>query len=151
MGDFSTPQILPEGDIVTLDEITKLLENDEKIKIAGIDCDGVLRGKIVSKDKFLSAASSGVAFCSTVFGWDMHDMVYANETKLVPRDSGFADFLAIPDLSTFRRIPWEDNIPFVLMSFVVNDKPVSACGRSILTTLCDQLRAEGFQAMAGGE
>lgn len=30
----------------TLDEVKKLLAKDEKVKLAGIDVDGVLRGKV---------------------------------------------------------------------------------------------------------
>lgn len=151
MGNFATPQHAEPSDATTLEEIQQLLRNDEKIKIAGIDCDGILRGKIVSKEKFLSAVNTGIAFCSTVFGWDMHDMIYTNGTKLVSRDSGFADFLAFPDLSTFRRIPWEDDIPFFLMSFITDQKPVSACGRGTLASLCKRIGSEGVHAMAGGK
>lgn len=33
--------------------------------------DGVLRGKIMSQSKFLSAVKSdGFGFCSVIFGWD---------------------------------------------------------------------------------
>ncbi|KAH8722626.1 putative glutamine synthetase [Phaeosphaeriaceae sp. PMI808] len=135
----------------TVDSIVELIKDDDKIKVAGIDCDGILRGKIVSKEKFLSAITNGIAFCSTIFTWDMHDAVYATETKLVPKDSGFADFLAIPDLSTFRRIPWEDNIPFFLLNFMTNGRPVTACGRSVLASFCKKLDTDGFQAMAGVE
>lgn len=40
------------------------------VKVAAVDIDGVLRGKYVSKNKFLSASKKGLAFCSVVFGWD---------------------------------------------------------------------------------
>lgn len=42
--------------------------------MTGVDVDGVLRGKVMMKAKFLSAAKEGgFAFCSVTFGWDMHD------------------------------------------------------------------------------
>jgi glutamine synthetase len=42
--------------------------------VTGVDVDGVLRGKVMMKAKFLSAAKEGgFAFCSVTFGWDMHD------------------------------------------------------------------------------
>jgi glutamine synthetase len=37
---------------------------------AVIDVDGVLRGKIMAKDKFISAAKDGFGFCGVIFGWD---------------------------------------------------------------------------------
>ena len=41
----------------------------EKVKIAVCDIDGVLRGKYISTEKFLSTLSSGLGFCDVVFGW----------------------------------------------------------------------------------
>src|SRR5207249_8640537 len=42
----------------------------QKVKVAITDIDGILRGKYVHKEKFLSAAESGFGFCNVVFGWD---------------------------------------------------------------------------------
>lgn len=53
---------------LTLDNLEEALAKDTKIKLAGVDIDGILRGKIVSKKKFLSVAKSGFGFCSVVFG-----------------------------------------------------------------------------------
>jgi glutamine synthetase len=47
-----------------------------KIKLAIADVDGILRGKLMHKDKFLAAADSGFGFCDVVFGWDAADQVY---------------------------------------------------------------------------
>jgi glutamine synthetase len=49
--------------ITTFEELEAELKNDTKIKVAGIDADGVLRGKIMSKGKFMSATKSGFGFC----------------------------------------------------------------------------------------
>lgn len=47
----------------TVAELKAFLENilagDHKVKVAGVDIDGIHRGKVISKDKFLSAANSG--------------------------------------------------------------------------------------------
>ncbi|CAJ0632404.1 4945_t:CDS:2 [Entrophospora sp. SA101] len=40
-------------------EIEQLLENDERVKVAGVDVDGILRGKILTKNKFLSTLDDG--------------------------------------------------------------------------------------------
>lgn len=53
-----------------LERWARRLELHRKVKLAGIDADGVLRGKLISKDKFLSAIKSdGLGWCSVVFGW----------------------------------------------------------------------------------
>lgn len=142
----------PSNDI-TIESLPELLKNDNKVKLAGIDVDGMLRGKLVSKSKFLSIAKSGFGFCSVIFGWDMHDMTYIRELKISNAENGYHDLIAIPDLSSFRRIPWEDNVPFFLVSFFDPDteKPICACPRGLLKTALDKLQAKGYGAMAGGE
>lgn len=63
-------------------EITSLVKDDQRIKVAGVDLDGILRGKIMVKSKFLSILESGFGFCSVIFGWDMHDKTYAEELSI---------------------------------------------------------------------
>ena len=41
-----------------------------KVKIAITDIDGVLRGKYISVEKFLSVVDSDTSFCDVIFGWD---------------------------------------------------------------------------------
>lgn len=75
----------------TYEQLVQLLDGDDKVKVAGesssscreqrpqwgadntgIDVDGVLRGKIMSKEKFLGIVEGGegFGFSSVVFGWD---------------------------------------------------------------------------------
>lgn len=61
------------------DFILNDLRNDDKVKVAGFDVDGILRGKVISIKKFLSIVESGFGFCSVIFGWDMHDKTYFKE------------------------------------------------------------------------
>ena len=140
-------------DTLTLEALPDLLLFDNKVKLAGIDVDGILRGKLVSKKKFLSVAEDGFGFCSVIFGWDMHDQTYFRELKISNQENGYRDLIAVPDLQSFRRIPWEDNVPFFLVSFYDPDtkKPVCACPRGLLRTALDKMKAEGLGAMAGGK
>lgn len=133
---------------ITLQALPTLLANDIKVKLAGVDPDGVLRGKVMSKEKFLSIAETGFGFSSAVFGWDMQDMLYTTTSG-----SGYSDFTAIPDLGSFRRIPWEEDIPLFLVRFVQNDAglPVGADGRGMMRGLSEKLEEKGCRALAGGE
>ena len=147
MPDFETdPQ-------VTIESLPELLKDDTKVKVAGIDVDGVLRGKLMAKKKFLSIAADGFGFCSVIFGWDMHDQTYFKELKISNKENGYRDIIAVPDLNSFRRIPWEDNVPFFLVSFQDPDTEgrVSACPRSLLRTAAEELERKGMGALAGGE
>ena len=138
---------------ITVESLPKLLENDTKVKVAGIDIDGILRGKLMSNKKFLSIAKDGFGFCSVIFGWDMHDQTYFRELKISNAENGYRDIIAVPDLGSYRRIPWEDNVPFFIVSFMdpVTGAPVSACPRGLLKTAVDKLEENGLGAMAGGE
>lgn len=137
---------------ITLDALPGLLEHDKSVKLAGLDVDGILRGKLVSKKKFLSVAAAGFGFCSVIFGWDMHDQTYLRELSVSNAENGYRDMLAVPDLSTFRRIPWEKDVAFFLVSFFDPETraPVAPCPRGLLKTQLDKVRARGYGAMAGG-
>ncbi|KAI9809088.1 MAG: hypothetical protein M1825_002377 [Sarcosagium campestre] len=137
----------------TVESLTKILENDTKVKLAGVDVDGILRGKLVSKKKFLSIAETGFGFCSVIFGWDMHDQTYIKELKVSNAANGYHDIIAVPDLDSFRRIPWEDNVPFFLVSFFDPDsrEPICACPRGLLKTALSKIQASGKGALAGAE
>ncbi|KAG0365920.1 glutamine synthetase [Gamsiella multidivaricata] len=136
-----------------LEEYKTLLENDVRVKVAGVDLDGILRGKVMAKSKFLSVLDSGFGFCSVIFGWDMHDKTYEQELSVSNAANGYKDIIAIPDLSTFRRIPWENDIPFFLLSFYdPNTKePLAVCPRSLLKRVTDELATLGWEAMCGAE
>src|SRR5256885_16908767 len=88
---------------VTVDILPDLLARDTKVKLAGVDVDGILRGKLISKKKFLSVAASGFGFCSVIFGWDMHDATYSMELKISNKENGYRDLIAVPDPRSFRR------------------------------------------------
>jgi glutamine synthetase len=137
---------------VTVDNVAQVLEHDTKVKLAGIDIDGILRGKLISKKKFLSVAKDGFGFCSVLFGWDMHDRTYFKELSISNKENGYRDLLAVPDLRSFRRIPWEDNVPFFLVSFFDPETraPISACPRGLLKAAVAKLEKHGYKAMAGG-
>ncbi|KAL6305310.1 hypothetical protein BKA93DRAFT_731222 [Sparassis latifolia] len=135
----------------SIGELKELLKHDIKVKVA---VDGVLRGKFMSKEKFISAASSdGFGFCSVIFGWDMHDAVYSRELLISNRANGYRDILASIDLSTYRRIPWENDVPFFLVSFLDPEtkEPICADPRGALKKVVDRAEQKGWQCFAGCE
>ena len=137
---------------ITLENVAKIVEHDTKVKLGGFDVDGILRGKLISKKKFLSVVKEGFGFCSVIFGWDMHDQTYFKELKISNKENGYRDLIAMIDLGSYRRIPWEHDVPFFLVSFFDPDthEPVSACPRGLLKTVVERLDQQGFSAMAGG-
>ncbi|KAI5124576.1 hypothetical protein M0805_003095 [Coniferiporia weirii] len=134
----------------SIKDLKELLRNDVKVKVA---VDGILRGKIMSKDKFLSASSDGFGFCSVIFGWDIHDQVYSHELLISNKNNGYRDIIASIDLSTYRRIPWEGNIPFFLVSFLDPDtkEPLCVCPRNTLWKVVKKAETKGWDCFAGVE
>jgi glutamine synthetase len=138
----------------SLEDLKGILETDNKVKVAGFDVDGVLRGKFMSKEKFLGAVSSdGFGFCSVIFGWDLHDTVYSRELFISTAGNGYRDLIASIDLSTYRRIPWENNVPFFLVSFLDPETkaPISVCPRGVLKRVLSKGEQNGWQCLAGVE
>jgi len=127
----------------SLPEILQLLteQETEKVKLAVTDIDGVLRGKMISFDKFRSVAEKGFGFCDVVFGWDAGDQAYDNG-KYTGWHTGYPDALAVIDIGTFRRVPWEGDIPFFLADF----KDGAVCPRGLLKKVIGQSEAAGFLA-----
>lgn len=140
--------IIPE---VTLQNLASVLEHDNKVKVAGVDVDGVLRGKIISKSKFLSSAKGGFGLSSAIFSWDVHDELYTTELSIASKETGYDDFIAVPDLASYRRIPWDDNIAFFLLEFFRNGERITPDPRGLMKSVRDKLAAEGVKAMAGVE
>jgi glutamine synthetase len=166
---------MPMRNMRLLSELLRQLEEQgtEKVKLALTDIDGILRGKMVSFDKFKSVAEKGFGFCDVVFGWDSGDQAYDNAT-ITGWHTGYPDADAVVDIQTFRQVPWEGGIPFFLADFrgkgagkegvdVVkpgNDDPGKAgvggyalpvCPRGLLKKIIGQADDEGFLAFFSQE
>jgi glutamine synthetase len=122
-----------------------------KVKVAAADIDGVLRGKYMHRDKFFSAVEGGFGFCDVVFGWDIEDQPYDN-AYMTGWHLGFPDAPVRIDLATYRRVPWDGNVPFFLGNFVKADgQPYPLCPRQVLKRVLKRAEKMGFQAMVGTE
>lgn len=132
-----------------LDELRK--DPTNKVKVAITDIDGVLRGKYLHKEKFLGATQSGFGFCNVIFGWDANDACYDN-VNFTGWHTGYPDALARLDLSTFRRVPWDNNVPFFLGDFEdAKGEPLAICPRKLLRRVIEQAKAAGYEAKTGME
>lgn len=126
-------------------------KNIQKVKLAIVDIDGVLRGKVISFDKFKSIAESGFGFCDVVFGWDSSDVAYDN-VKVTGWHTGYPDSNATVDLNTYRRIPWDNNIPFFLADFSGDERNCKVlCPRTLLKTINARVEAAGYKAFCSQE
>jgi glutamine synthetase len=123
----------------------ELTQHDiNKVQIGGFDVDGVMRGKYVSTQKFLSAARDGFSFCDVIFGWDCADSVYDCGT-FTGWHTGFPDTQARLDLDTFRLVPWEPRTAFCLGDFYRADgAPLPICPRQTLKRIIARAGEMGY-------
>jgi glutamine synthetase len=123
----------------------------DKIKLGGFDTDGILRGKYVSCEKFLSAAEHGFGFCDVIFGWDSADALY-DQAAITGWHTGYPDTLAKIDLSTFRRLPWEERTAFFLLDFFRTDgSPLTVSPRQLLQQVVERTHSMGYVPRASLE
>jgi len=122
-----------------------------KVKVAVADIDGILRGKVMHRDKFLSVAKDGFGFCDVIFGWDAGDIIY-DKDGFTGWHRGFPDAPARIDLSTCRNIPWDNDLPFFLADFTSEGAAaIPVCPRSLLKTVRQQAIDAGYSPVFSQE
>lgn len=127
-------------------ELTRQLneQGTTKVKLAVTDIDGILRGKMISYDKFLSIAEHGFGFCDVIFGWDSSDAAYDN-SSFTGWHTGYPDSTALIDFNTYRNIPWENDLPFFLADFGdANGNGHPTCPRTLLKTVAAEAKSAGY-------
>ncbi len=99
---------MQERSIQTIDEAITLVERSSltHIKLGLSDIDGIIRGKYMRKDKFISSLKNGFAFCDVVMGWDSNDELYDN-TAFTGWHTAYPDAAVRIDPRSCRRLPLE--------------------------------------------
>ena len=120
----------------------------QHVKVGVFDIDGIMRGKYLSREKFLSTLDSGFGFCDVVLGWDCQDQIYDN-VQYTGWHTGYPDapVRVLPD--TCRTLPFEDDALFFLGEF--SPPAESICPRATLRRVLEHGRALGFEAYCGFE
>src|SRR5262245_60394667 len=118
------------------------------IKVGVFDVDGILRGKYMSRAKFLSALEKGFGFCDVVLGWDANDQLYDNVT-FTGWHTGYPDapVRILPD--SCRPLPWEEEGLFFLCEF--SPPADTICPRGVLRRVLERSAKMGFKAYVGFE
>jgi glutamine synthetase len=118
------------------------------VKVGVFDIDGIMRGKYISRAKFLSALDSGFGFCDVVLGWDCQDQLYDN-VKYTGWHTGYPDAPVRVLPESCRTLPFEDAGLFFLGEF---SPPAEAvCPRALLRNVLERGRALGYEAYVGFE
>ena len=128
------------------EEVIALIKEQpaQSVKFAVTDIDGVLRGKLVSKEKIMNSIQDNrISFCNVIFGWDINDACYDN-TEKSGWHTGYPDANATIDLSTLRKIPWEEDKLFFLADFENSKELSGICPRTLLKRVVTQANELDF-------
>jgi glutamine synthetase len=124
----------------------------QEIEVHWADHQGHPRGKRIDTRDFLERADGhGFAFCDAALCWDVAGEV-KDGLRLSSWDSGFPDLFAIPDLDSFRWLPWRAGAGLVTSD--VRDhhgELIRTAPRTVLRRVLDRLSALGYEAEVGVE
>lgn len=120
----------------------------DNVKVGVFDVDGIMRGKYMSREKFLSALKSGFGFCDVVLGWDSNDQLYDN-VKYTGWHTAYPDapVRLVPD--TCRELPLEPSTVLFLGEFA--QKAEGVCPRGTLRRVLKRAADMGYSVMSAAE
>ena len=138
--------------IETAQEALDLIEKRgiKRIKLATTDIDGILRGKYINTEKFISVLESGLGFCDVIFGWDSKDELYAKDS-ITGWSNAYPDAKGEIDISTCRELPLENNSLLFLVDFENGGKHSDVCPRTLLKKMIKQGKEIGLNFQAAAE
>lgn len=118
------------------------------VKVGVFDIDGILRGKYLKVDKFLSALDNGFGFCDVIFGWDSNDQLY-DSASFTGWHTAYPDATARIIPESVRFLPFENNTPFFIADFT--GKAAGVCPRNLLRRVTDRAAKMGYNVSAACE
>ena len=118
------------------------------VKVGVFDIDGIMRGKYISRDKFISSLDGGFGFCDVVFGWDCQDQLYDN-VKHTGWHTGYPDAPVHILPGSCRTLPFEDDGLFFLGEFLPPGDAV--CPRGLLRRVLERATGMGVRPYVGFE
>ena len=131
--------------MITIEEVRTQIEKHgvQTVILAGTDPSGVQRGKRVSVPYFLKCHEDGINFSSYIMTTTTMDEVLPGVF-----DTGIPDVRGIPDLTSFRIAPWEDDTAICLMDWHYPDgRPHPLCPRGELKSQVARLHGRGYSEL----
>lgn len=132
-------------------------EQLEVVRVGFVDTHGIVRTRPIEARLFSQAAQNGVPFTTALFAMDSANNIFQN---VFSRDGGFGrdtmggagDMLAVPDLDTFRVLPWAHKCAWVASDlYLSSGERCPLDPRQIMQNACERLAALGLAYVGGIE
>jgi glutamine synthetase len=141
--------------LITKDELYEALRAGalDTVVIAITDMQGRLMGKRLTADYCLqNGLEKGTHFCNYLLGTDF-EMNTPGGYELMNWDGGYGDWLAVPDWSTLRVVPWLEKtaIVFADAKDENKDSAVPIAPRNLLKRQLEKAEAQGFRLFMASE
>ncbi|MEV6400896.1 glutamine synthetase family protein [Streptomyces sp. NPDC051907] len=137
-----------------VEELRALVASGEidTVVLAFPDMQGRLQGKRFAAPFFMDEVlEHGTEGCNYLLAVDT-EMNTVDGYEMSSWESGYGDFAMHPDLSTLRRVPWNEGTALLVADLAWNDgSPVVAAPRQILRAQLERLAEHGFTAHVGTE
>jgi glutamine synthetase len=124
----------------------------DTVVVAITDMQGRLQGKRFHAQFFLdTVAAHGTEACAYLLAVDT-DMNTVDGYTLASWETGYGDFMLVPDMDTLRVIPWQPGTALVLADvFALDGGPVRPSPRQILRAQLERAASLGWTCLAGTE
>ena len=128
----------------------------DTVVVALTDMQGRLQGKRVHAKFFLDeVVAHGTEACAYLLAVDT-EMNTVDGYKLASWETGYGDFMLVPDLATLRVLPWQPGTALVLADVLSLDSggpggPVRVSPRQVLRAQLSRAGSLGWTALAGTE
>ncbi|GAA2780185.1 hypothetical protein GCM10020219_059600 [Nonomuraea dietziae] len=124
----------------------------DTVLLALVDMQGRMQGKRLSARFFLDEVlHHGSEGCNYLLAVDV-DMNTVNGYEMSSWERGYGDFVMKPDISTLRRIPWQEGTALLMADLTWEDgSDVTASPRQILRRQLARLEERGLSAYVGTE
>jgi glutamine synthetase len=143
----------PKG-LLTVDELRADVDSGavDTVLVAFTDMQGRLQGKRLHADHFMEdVLEHGTEGCNYLLAVDV-DMNTVDGYAMSSWSRGYGDFMFVPDLTTLRRVPWQDGSVMLLADLAWDDgSDVVASPRQILKRQTARLADAGMKALVGTE
>jgi glutamine synthetase len=124
-------------------------EEIDVVRLGYSDLIGVERGRDVLTRNFARTVGDGVAFCRSVYGTTPMGDVVDIEGGV---SAGLPDVVAVPDVATRQRIPWEPGVAHMIADvFNPDGSPSEESPRNVLRRVLGRFAELGMQPVVGPE